>query len=87
MFHVTDNIGHYTAPTPTTNAIAPSHPLLLFSPLIPINHQSNIQFMLFHCQCIAVHCCALLCIEEAKTNIDLNIDLTINKINRSHHSS
>ena len=61
------------------------HPTLSSSPsaLSTINHQSNIQFMLFHCQCIAVHCCALLCIEEAKQNTDLTIKEKI----VSHHSS
>ena len=64
--HVTDNIGHYTQP-PSLPPMPLLHPTLSssHSPLSPINQQSNIQSMLFHCQCIALHCCALLCIEEA----------------------
>ena len=80
MFHVTDNIGHYTAPTPTTNAIAPSHPLLL---ALRSQHDQPSKQHPIYVVSLPMHCCTLLCIEEAKQNTDLTIKERI----VSHHSS
>ena len=57
MFHVTDNIGHYTAPTPTTNAIAPSHPLLL---ALRSQHDQPSKQHPIYVVSLPMHCCALL---------------------------